>query len=192
MVEICVALLESADETIKKLENQGFTFVESYKNYDTYFTTINKLDLKTIPYKTLLDNSVLIRHCVCNDHDEKSIIYKSKTLDASGNVIQEIKSKVIINNIEKAKEIFNNLNLKCWCDYTVENIIYKKENIEINIQRTNALGDFIEIEEFPEIKDKPNVQKFDILKNLISSMDIKIGNDYSCKKPYMMLNQNTK
>ena len=151
MVEICVALLEGAQDSIKKLEKQGFTFVESYKNYDTYFTTINKLDLKTIPYKTLLDNSVLIRHCVSKDHDEKSIVYKSKTLDDKGNVIQEIKSKVIINNIEKAKEIFNNLNLKCWCDYTVENIIYKKDDIEVNIQRTNTLGDFIEIEEYPQI-----------------------------------------
>lgn len=111
-------------------------------------------------------------------------------MDDKGNVIQEIKSKVIINNIEKAKEIFNNLNLKCWCDYTVENIIYKKDDIEVNIQRTNTLGDFIEIEEYPQIKGKSNTEKFEHLKSLISSYDIKIGNDFSCKKPYMMLNTN--
>ena len=108
-------------------------------------------------------------------------------LDNNGNVIKEIKTKVEIDSVEKTKTIFENSGLFCWCDYINQNYEYRKGEVVINVQYVKELGTFIEIEEFNSIKNKTDEEKFEILSNIIKSLGFPIGNDYSCKKPYMFL-----
>lgn len=189
MTEICVQIDGNFEEIKKAVSRQGFEFIESYDNYDTYFTTIKKENIKSVSYKQLLDNSVIIRNIKGDNFDIKNIVYKKKTLDNNGNVIDEVKTKLKIDDIEKAKTIFSNIGLNCWCDYVNHNNEFKKGEIVLIIQYVEDLGTFIEIEEYKSIENKTDKEKFTILMDIINSLGFKIGKDYSCKKPYMLLNK---
>lgn len=188
MLEICVQIKGTFEEIKKVILAQGYEFVESYDNYDTYFTTIQKDKIKEVLYKQLLDNSLIVRNIIGKDYDIKNIIYKKKTLDENGNVANEIDTKLDIDNIQKAKAIFSSMGLNCWCEYINHNNEFKKGEIVLNIQFVKELGMFIEVEEFESIKNKTNKEKLSILIEIINSLGFEIGNDYSCKKPFMILN----
>ena len=190
MTEICVQIDGKLKDIKEAILSKGFKFIETYENFDTYFTTINEKEINDTPYKNLLDNSIIIRNILGDNCDIKNIVYKKKTLDDKGNVIQEIKTKLKIDDTTKAKLIFQNLRMACWCDYVIQNNEYKKDDITINIQYTKELGCFIEIEEFKSIENKTNEKKFEILISIINSLGFPIGTDYSCKKPYMFLTKN--
>lgn len=188
MTEVCVQVFKDLESVKKSVLKEGYSFIETYNNYDTYFTTISKNEVADTPYKQLLDNSLIVRHIVGDDCDIKNLVYKKKVLDDNGNVIEEVKTKLNIDNIESAKKIFYNLGLACWCDYVNQNYVYKKGEVSIIIQYVKELGVFVEIEEFKLIKDKTDKEKFEILMETINSLRLPIGNNYSCKKPYMFLN----
>ncbi len=190
MTEICVQVEETLQQAIALLVKNGFEFVESYTNFDTYYSTLISPEQEN--YQHLLNKSVIIRHIVSENCDVKNAVYKSKTLDSNGNVINEVKTKLKVDDIEKAKQIFNNLCLNCWCDFAVQNNELKKGEIVVDIQYVQNLGTFIEIEEYPSIKDLDSAKKFEILKDIVKQLGFNIiGNDYSCKKPYMFLLKNS-
>lgn len=191
MTEVCVELNCSLDKTKKLLTSKGYVFTEKYELHDIYFTTIATKKIKKAKYKNLLDNSVLIRRIKEQHSDEKKLIYKKKLLDNKGNVIDEIKTRVDIGDIDATKQIFNNLGLFCWCDYINQNYVYKKGDIKLVIQYVKELGVFIELEEYNSIKSKDEAEKFEILTNIIHSLDLPIGNDFSCKKPFLYLKKHT-
>ena len=192
MTEICVQAYTTLEELQRKLENAGYEFVENYNNSDTYFSTLSKRDIKKLDYKALLDSSLIVRHIEGDNCDIKNLVYKKKTLDENGNVIKEIKTKLKIDDIDKAKQMFSSLGLTCWCDYVNQNYEYKKGEISIVVQYVEDLGVFVEIEEFNSIKDKSDKEKFGILKDIVNALKLPLGSDFSCKKPYMFLNKTIK
>lgn len=192
MTEICVQAYTALEELQRKLENAGYEFVENYNNSDTYFSTLSKRDIKKLDYKALLDSSLIVRHIEGDNCDIKNLVYKKKTLDENGNVIKEIKTKLKIDDIDKAKQMFSSLGLTCWCDYVNQNYEYKKGEISIVVQYVEDLGVFVEIEEFNSIKDKSDKEKFGILKDIVNALKLPLGSDFSCKKPYMFLNKTIK
>ena len=189
MTEICVQVFEDLEKIKSRIIKKGFEFLESYDNHDSYFTKLEENSIKTINYKQLLDNSIIVRNIVGKDLDIKNLVYKSKTLDEKGNVINEIKMKVNIDDVGKIKTMLKNIRLCCWCDYICQNYEFKKDEIILDVQYVKGLGTFIEIEEFDSIKKKTDKEKFTILTNIINSFDLPLGNDYSCKKPYIFLHK---
>lgn len=192
MTEICVQVFGKLEDIKKAVEAKGYKFVETYNNFDTYFTTIKKEKIKAVSYKDLMDNSVIVRRITGENSDHKYVVYKKKTLDEKGNVIEEIKTKLVVDDTEKAKLIFNSLGLCCWCDYVVENNVYKNGEIEVDIQNVDGLGVFVDIEEFNSISKKSEKEKFEILTDIVKSLGFSIGDDFSCKKPYEFLKRNLK
>lgn len=192
MTEICVQAYTTLEELQRKLENAGYEFVENYNNSDTYFSTLSKRYIKKLDYKALLDSSLIVRHIEGDNCDIKNLVYKKKTLDENGNVIKEIKTKLKIDDIDKAKQMFSSLGFTCWCDYVNQNYEYKKGEISIVVQYVEDLGVFVEIEEFNSIKDKSDKEKFGILKDIVNALKLPLGSDFSCKKPYMFLNKTIK
>lgn len=188
MTEICVLMKTTFEEIKERLIQEGFKHTETYNNHDIYFTTLSQ-NLNTIPYPLLLEKSILIREVNSETSSKKYIIYKKKSFDKNGNVIDEIKTKLKIDNIENAESIFKNLGFLRWCNYVVNNNEFKKGEIIINVQNVKELGIFIEIEEFESIKEKPEKEKFNILKEIVLSLNLNTSCDYSCKKPFMMLNK---
>ena len=187
MTEICVQVRDDLAHVINMLKSINYVFDERYVIHDIYYTTLKKSDLKTVDYKNLLNQSLIIRKIDGNSGINTYIVFKNKTLDNNGNVINEIKTKLKIDDEEKAKIIFTNVGMTCWCDYINENIVYKKDDIALTLQKVENLGVFLEIEEYPSIKDKKEEDKFTILSNLAKSLNINLGEDYSVKKPYLFL-----
>ena len=189
MTEICVQVLSDLDTVKSELTDKGFEFVEYYNNHDIYFSTIPEEDIHNVEYKALLDRSIIIRHIKGNESDDRYIVYKSKTLDDAGNVVNEKKTKLVIDDIAKAKAVFTGLGLTRWCEYDNENHVYKKGDISIIVQYVRELGVFFEIEEFEFMSEKSSTEKFDELIKIARSLGFDLGDDFSCKKPYLYLNR---
>ena len=122
MTEICVQVREDLAHVINMLKSLDYVFDERYVIHDIYYTTLKKSDLKTVDYKNLLNQSLIIRKIDGNSGINTYIVFKNKTIDNKGNVINEIKTKLKIDDEEKAKTIFTNIGMTCWCDYINENI----------------------------------------------------------------------
>jgi RNA polymerase sigma-70 factor (ECF subfamily) len=73
MTEICVQINGELEEIKKSALEKGFEFKESYNNYDTYYSTVSEEELKTVEYKKLLDNSVIVRNIVGDRLTESDI-----------------------------------------------------------------------------------------------------------------------
>lgn len=189
MTEICVQVREDLAHVINMLKSLDYVFDERYVIHDIYYTTLKKSDLKTVDYKNLLNQSLIIRKIDGNSGINTYIVFKNKTIDNKGNVINEIKTKLKIDDEEKAKTIFTNIGMTRWCDYINENIVYKKGEIALTVQNVKNLGVFLEIEEYPSIENLSNKDKFEVLSNLVNSLGLNLNDDYSAKKPYLLLNR---
>jgi len=65
--------------------------------------------------------------------------------------------------------------------------VYGNSDFSITIQIIKGLGSFIEFEENESMKGMENKDKFDYMVSIVNSLGLKLGDDYSCKKVFMML-----
>ena len=70
--------------------------------------------------------------------------------------------------------------------------VYKKDEIVFVVQVIEKLGIFIEYEEDDSMTNKNQQEKIEYMCNVVNSLNLKLGNDYFCKKVFMLLNKNTK
>ncbi|MBQ7467145.1 MAG: hypothetical protein IJS74_03640 [Clostridia bacterium] len=184
--EITVQVFDSFDNIDKILKQEGFVVTRKFLLDDHYFTSLN--DIKDVEFKNIIKNSVLIRK---NESDEICIemLYKNKEFDDAGNVVCEEKVKVNISDLEKAVSIltlagFNNfVNCKQNC------YVYKNDELELCLQIVDNLGIFIEYEEDESVKDLLPEEKIEVMKNKLKKLGLQLGEDFSCKKVFMLLHK---
>ncbi len=187
--EITIQVFDKLEEIEKVLTQKGYHKKEEYCLRDHYFTKFE--DAKVVDYKTLLASSILIRTIEQDEKCTHCMIYKNKKLDQSGNVSSEEKIRVKIDDEQNCINILRSAGLNNWCNLKNDNIVYvDKSGFEIDLQVVDGLGIFIEAEEDSSIANLPEEQKLDYLKNKIAAFGFKLGDDYSCKKPYMILHSN--
>lgn len=58
------------------------------------------------------------------------------------------------------------------------------------VQVIENLGIFIEYEEDDSMTIIKQQEKIDYMCNVVNSLNLKLGNDYFCKKVFMLLNKN--
>ena len=191
--EITVQIFENISKVTEKLVDLGYEWQDTFTGRDQYFTALTPTQIKQATYKELLDNSIIIRKF----HKEKSntlsvmLVHKKKTLDENGNVIGEIKSSVNVDDADRAASLLENAGLINWMTLNQQNSFYKNGEITVIAGTVKGLeGSFIEIEEYPSISHLDESEKFNILSDFIDSLNMKKGNDYSCKKIYMLYKQN--
>lgn len=191
--EITVQVFENIEKIKEKLENLGYVWNEKFSGTDQYFSTFSSQKVKKSSYKELLDSSVIIR-----EFDKQStglhqimLVHKKKNIDKEGRVVGEEKTSLFIDNSETASKLLLNAGLVNWMSLSQENNFYSKGEIVVIAGTVNGLeGSFIEIEEYPSIKGFSETEKFNILFGLVNSFGFKTGEDYSCKKIYMLYEQN--
>lgn len=187
--EITVQVFDELLDIEKVLAKNGYQKKEEYCLRDHYFTKFE--DAKIVDYKTLLDSSILIRTIEQDEKCTHCMIYKNKKLDQNGNVSSEEKIRVKIDDEQNCIKILKSAGLNNWCNLKNDSIVYADESgSEIALQVVNGLGIFIEMEEDSSIANLSEKQKFEYLKNKIAAFGFKLGDDYSCKKPYMILHSN--
>lgn len=182
--EITVEVFDDLDFAIKKIESQKFKMVEKYQLNDYYFSKYCNDKLSNFSYPELIKNSFIVRNII-DDKNTTQICYKNKELDSNGNVIQEEKIKTNVNDLSSVLSVFKVSGLNNWCNLENTSYVFKKDNLEFCLQVIKGLGIFIEWEENETMSTLSPYEKFDKLKEYVSSLGLKIGNDFSCKKVYM-------
>ena len=191
--EITVQVFEQLDDVVNKLENIGYVWKDTFTGMDQYFTTIENSKVDAASYKELLDSSIIIREFDKKSTGEHkvSIVHKKKTLDDEGRVIGEVKSNAVVDNSQDTSKVLSSAGLCNWMTLNQQNSFYVNGEKTIIVGTVKGLdGVFIEIEEYQSIADKPEQEKFNILREFVNSFGFKTGTDYSCKKIYMLYQQN--
>lgn len=186
--EITVQCFNSIDQVEEVLKQANYNFLEEYCLYDYYFSKFD--NPKLLEYQKLIGSSILVRQVEQDGQKESKICYKNKIFDEHQNVISEEKINSMVSNFENTVDIFEHANLTCWCKMINHSKVFKKDGIEIAVQDVDGLGIFLEIEEYPNISHLSPIEKIEKLKQVVQSLNLSLGNDYFCKKPYMILHKN--
>lgn len=184
--EITVQLFENKESYLKKLDDNGFKFDCEFELHDYYYSKYSKDELRKFSYDKIMKNSILIRKITENNKVFSQIIYKDKEYDENCNVIAEEKIKSSIEDIDSAIKILGKAGLVCWCEFVQNNTVYSNGTCELDIQEIDGLGTFIEYEEDNTISNFNEKDKIKIMLNNLHKLNFKIGEDYSCKKNYMI------
>ena len=86
-----------------------------------------------------------------------------------------------------ASTLFDQMGLKNWCHVKNNSTTYKYNEYEFCFQNVENLGLFIEFEEEKFMKDMPFKEKVELMKNVLNSLGLKLGDNYFCKKIEMLI-----
>ncbi len=182
--EITVQVFDCFEKIDNILKSQGFAMIENYQLNDWYFTRLE--DISNLKYDELINNSFLVRE-IKTEETKIQLCYKQKEFDENNNVISEEKITSNIEDLNNTLNIFKKAKLNNYCIVKNNSFVYKKEDICFALQIIENLGIFIEYEEDETMKDLTTEQKIVHMFNLVKNLGLNIGNDYSCKKAYMLL-----
>ena len=188
MIEVTVQVFEELEIAQEKLKNMGFEILEKYTMEDSYFSRFDMEEIKILDFATLSKNSVLIRK-ILNDHPVNYFIYKNKSFDENGDVMNEEKVRTKVSEPEIIKEILGNANLCNYANFRTDIYVYKKEDIIFTLQDVENLGVFIEYEEDNTMENLQSEQKRALIISRLKELGLKLGEDFNCKKVFMHLHK---
>ena len=184
--EITVQVFNSLEEIDNILVNQGFEKTRIFQLNDWYFSKLD--DIQNISFIDLINNSFLVRQLISNT-EKLQLCYKQKQVDEFNNVIAEEKFVSQIDALDETLKIFNYCGLNNYCTIKNHSYVYKKGITEFALQVVENLGTFIEFEEDESMLAMNEQQKINHMFSILKSLNLKLGDDYSCKKVMMMLNK---
>lgn len=188
-IEITVRLNEDVKVAIKKLEKLGYKKIRESDIEDIYLTSkLNELNKDNIQY--ILKKSVLLRKLKLADKEIKKITYKNKEYDEKGTVISESKINLDCSDLEKAEELFKNLDFERLVVVKYHVIVYSKGTLEYAFQIVENLGTLIEYENSDDFANK-SISEIDNAKeemyNQILETGINITKEKDVKKAYELI-----
>lgn len=188
-IEITVRLNENIQSAMDKLEKQGFKKIRESKIDDVYMTSKLK-ELNKDNIRNILKKSVLLRSLKLDNKEIKKITYKNKEIDEKGDVISEQKINLDCNDLEKAKELFKNLEFKELIRVKYKVVVYSKDKVEYAFQDVENLGTLIEYENVEDFEGK-SLEKINNAKekmyNEIKNTGIYITEEKDVKKAYELI-----
>ncbi|HHU59771.1 TPA: hypothetical protein GXZ34_02480 [bacterium] len=184
--EITVQVFDNMNEISKKLTEQGYEVIEKFGVKDYYFSRFPLSELENLPYGEMISNSLIVREIIDEFNPKKLLVYKNKVI--SGDVVlEEDKINIKIDDIEKTKKALTLAGLTNWGRVFNKSTVFKKDEIVFDVQEIEDLGIFIEYEEDESMQHlRSPVEKIEHMKNIVSSLGLKLGGDFSCKKVYML------
>ena len=185
--EVTVQVFEEIDVILEKLKVDGYQLIEKYFLNDWYFSKFDTRDLIDMEYEEIINNSFLLRQII-DDKITNRITYKKKDV-FNDIVISEEKTNLNIEDLNKALFIFNSIGLNNWCVINNVSYVFEKEKIIFIVQDIKDLGVFIEYEETKDMKNLLPLEKIDLMKTNLAKLNLKLGNDFNCKKVYMKFKQ---
>ena len=185
--EITVQVLMPLAFAINKLEEKGYTLEEKYTMRDRYFTRFSNEEISTISYEKLIKNSLLIRTITGNNSSYLQLTYKNKEYNTNREVISEQKYVCKIESEESAYNIFSSMGLNSYLTVNQKLWIFKNNKTHFSLQEVENLGLFIEIEQQNGMENLSSEEKVQKLIEIANSLNLKLGNSYSCKKVEMLL-----
>ena len=149
--------------------------------------------MKNASYSNLLVTSVILRSYTTlkNKVPTAKLIRRLENLDSHNYAVGEERVIKEVEDEVHSRKVMTNIGYTNWVTLKQKNIYYKKGEITIILSDVEGLGNFIEVEEYPSISNLVETEKIDILKQYIKSFNFNIGNDFSCKKVYMLYQKNS-
>ena len=184
--EITVQVFNPKQEIEAILREKEFEVTETYTMHDWYFSKHSWRKIQKLTYPKLLQRSFLVRS-ICGQQQKYYITYKNKMCDKKGNCLQEEKINVCVDDAEKAVTIFQKAQCTLWAEVKNASTVYKKGNVCFTLQDIDGLGIFLEFEESEDMKHMSVLEKIRILSLQAQNLGLTLGNDYFCKKPYLLL-----
>lgn len=178
--EITVRLKWNLDETKINFVNRGFHLEESFILKDIYVVKEN-VDIKNTPNLDVLSQSIIIRECIGSE-TTKTLVYKDKKYDKTGNIINSVKYSCPIVDIDQTYDLLTKVGFKECFRYEQECLSYSARDKNILIEYIPELGLFAEFEN----KDK----SIEELIADLNELDIPYYEDnYFVKKASLMLDE---
>ena len=187
--EITVEVYNDLKTIDKLLKEKGFFVNRKETLNDFYYTNFKLEELKNMKYSQLIKNSFFVRNVKGVNYEEFFLCYKNKVIDENENVISEEKIKSHIDNLENILQILNFANITNWCNLKQDMFIYSNNKVEFAVQIVENLGIFIEFEENDDMLGWAEIEKINYMVNYLKSLGLNLGDDFFCKKVYMMLNK---
>ncbi len=184
--EVTVQVFDTFEKTDEVLRTKGFELTDSYVIYDRYFS--KHANVTALSYADLIGGSFLVR-TIDFPVPSHRLIYKKKEIANDGTVISEEKVKTDIGDAEEAVRIFALSGLTPYCEIKNRSFIYEHANVCLALQVVDGLGIFIEYEEDDTMKGLGDDEKISRLTAVLKGLGLRLGNDFSCKKLYMMLHR---
>ena len=185
--EITVQVFVDEDEAIKAILGLGFEKLRDFYMNDSYFSRYSTNKLKKMQYKNVIKNSFLVREFI-GDDDKVLLIYKNKVIK-NDVVLMEEKVNAKLDAKENTVKILKLAGLNNWCNANQHLTIFSKDGFEFALQNVENLGLFIEYEEDESIKGLEPQEKIEKMVVKLKSLGLKLGDDYGCKKPFMILHK---
>ena len=184
--EITVEVDTTLEELKNILEGKGFILKQEYDLNDIYM--INK-DNKETDYLKMLGNCVLIRNVITSEKNIKLLTYKHKEYNEKKEIVKQSKIELKIEDIEKAKSLFESLNFKELIKVYDHMYVYGTDKDELAVQVVNNKHIYIEIENVCGFINRV-YNSIDEMKEVIISNNIPIkNNDYFVKKAEIELKE---
>ena len=187
--EITVEVDTDLESLIKLIEKENFKLKEIYDLNDIYL--INKND-KSSDYLEMLNKCVLLRNIIEQDKETKMLTYKYKEYNDNKEITKQGKIKVMIDDIEKANDLFEKLSFEELIRINDHSLVYANDSDEFVIQNVNNKHIYIEVEDSCHYVDTI-YKSVDELKSVITRYNIPIKNDnYFVKKAEVELKETYK
>lgn len=184
--EITVEVDTGLEELISILESRGFKLKETYDLNDIYL--INKNDKKG-DYLSMLNKCVLIRHIIEENKETKMLTYKYKEYNENKEITKQGKVKVIIDDIDNSKLLFEGLGFEELIRINDHMLVYATDKDELVIQNVNNKHIYIEIEDKCHYANR-FYNSIEEMKNVINDNLIPIkNNDFFSKKAEIELQE---
>lgn len=179
--EITVKLNTSIQDFCKILEDKEFIRFKNYILNDTYFVP-NDLEIEKMTCREILKKAVLIRIITDSNTKEKIIKFtiKDKQIATEGQILSQSKIDCEILNAEDGRKFLEKLGYYEILHIKENNIVYKKDSLEIAIKDIENGDNLLEIETIEDDSELDTVDK--IIKKL-DSLNLPVDtNNYFVKK----------
>lgn len=145
--EITVKLNTSIEDFCKILEAKNFSISKKYLLDDTYFVPKN-LDSEKMTYREILKKAVLIRQITDSATKEVVIKFtiKDKQIATEGQILSQNKIDCEILSAEDGRKFLEKLGYYEILNIKENDIVYKKDNLEIAIKDIENGANLLEIE----------------------------------------------
>ena len=186
--EITVKLNTSIQDFCKILEAKKFSIVKSYFLDDTYFVP-NSLEVEGMTCREILKKAILIRVITDSNTKEKVIKFtiKDKQIAAEGQILSQNKIDCEILSAEDGRKFLEKLGYYEILHIKENDIVYKKDNLEIAIKDIENGDNLLEIETTEGDFELDTIDK--IIKKL-DSLDLPVDtSNYFVKKAEIELNK---
>ena len=186
--EITVKLNTRVQEFCKILEDKKFSIFKKYILDDTYFVP-NSLELEGMTCREKLKKAILIRVITDSNTKEKVIKFtiKDKQITAEGQILSQSKIDCEILNAEDGRKFLEKLGYYEILHIKENDIVYKKDNLEIAIKDIENGDNLLEIETTEGDFELDTIDK--IIKKL-DSLDLPVDtSNYFVKKAEIELNK---